>query len=283
MKPEQERRKRRQELKYKSSKELIKLVLAIEDQCRRLIQARDSAQADADNFRRRLEEVGAENERRRGREAELVARVGKERAESSIVHSQLERLVRLVRQETIARALVPVEVLVPAAELEKLCAAGATREGAFRIGVARVLKRRKLKLEELVEIGPPAFYELEGTAYFRVLYGKPAPPEKQERDVKADVCELLDRMHLTWVRLAAGTGSVTVRGSGEGTPDLLVRLPPAARMLAIETKCSHPDTCGCDSCKAQREWRDKHLAEGGLYLLCRHPVDLLRFLREVAG
>ena len=171
--------------------------------------------------------------------------------------------------------LRPVEVLVPESK-----ALRRARE------VEAQLKRKGLNRADLVLLESGCWYPLDGKLFWREVYGAPEVTPALEQDLKASVCALLDARRLHWDRLQSGKVQVKggwLRGSAEGTPDLLVRVPPFARMLAIETKASHPDTCGCSSCKAQRQWAQAHLADGGWYLRARSVADVEACLRTLGS
>lgn len=109
-----------------------------------------------------------------------------------------------------------------------------------------------------------------------LLLGKP------ESDLTSEVEDALNAVPGVVVWQAKKRGGVRAGQVATRVPDLIGYCSPCGRTIAIETKCSHPATCKCESCEGQRAWGLRLMKAGGIYVSdCRSVADAVRAVREL--
>lgn len=105
-------------------------------------------------------------------------------------------------------------------------------------------------------------------------------PEQQLATALVERLNLISGVHVT----AIDSGGARQRNGQRPEPgmsDVIGWAAPEGIFIGVETKNTHKDDCGCDSCTAQRAWGARLRAAGGVYVdrvrSVNQGVDGVRF------
>ena len=102
----------------------------------------------------------------------------------------------------------------------------------------------------------------------------------EENDLKKIIIKKLDILEalglLLFERINSGSISNRVRGARKGTADIIIAVPPSAKLIALELKSQ----TGKQSC-AQSSYQEKVERIGGEYFLIRTPSEFDQMLKKI--
>jgi len=87
-----------------------------------------------------------------------------------------------------------------------------------------------------------------------------------EQTLTTEVIEALNKLAGVEVWQARRRGGVQANDARSGVPDVIGWSRHGGIFVAVETKRAHPDQHDCPSCNAQRDFGERLVADGGVYV-----------------
>lgn len=106
-----------------------------------------------------------------------------------------------------------------------------------------------------------------------------------EEDMTPSVIAALKTLpEIAKVWQAKKRGGVRASKTALHVPDVLAYTRNGAKLIGVELKGSHPESCKCDSCEGQRKWGADLVADHGYFVgNIRSAAEALEAVRKVLG